>query len=215
MAWSRIGGAKAGSADGDSVTTVAFDTSGADFLVVVLGQESAVATCAITDSKGNAWNALTEQVEGSGKGVLFWSRPTSVGSGHTFTATQAGSKPAICVDAWSGSRSSPFDQQNGAHSGAAGTDLQTGSLTPTSVNALIIAGGAGRAAHVSSIDSSFTLANAQTSSANNDTAALAYLVQSTPAAVNPTLTFSAAAATREAMIASFFPARVPSMLAVF
>src|SRR5262245_31953689 len=120
MAFARIAGAKAGSADGHSVTTGAIDTTGATLLILVVGQESAVADCAISDSKGNTWNALTEQVEGAGRGAIYWSRPTSVGSGHTFTAEQTNSFPAICVEAWSGAHASPFDQQNGAHSASGG-----------------------------------------------------------------------------------------------
>lgn len=203
FAWSRIAGVKAGSGDGNSVTTGAIDTTGADLLIAVVGQESGVADITPTDSKGNTWNALTEQVEGAGRGCMFWSRPTSVGSGHTFTASQASSFPAIVVEAWSGSVSSPFDQQNGAHDSSAGATIQTGSVTPSEGNELIVAGATGRGQNATSIDSSFTLRNTQASSGTNDTAAIATLEQTSPASVNPTWTFSAAGGVKIALIATF------------
>ncbi|HEX7769696.1 MAG TPA: hypothetical protein VF422_06670 [Dokdonella sp.] len=210
MSWSRITGAKAGSADGDTVTTSGINTAGADLLVAIVAQESAVADAAFSDSKGNTWTKLTGQTESPGKSVLYWCRPTSVGSGHTFTATQSSSRPSVCVEAWSGSATSPFDQQNGAHSSDGGATLATGSVTPTQDNELVIAGAAARGQTVSSIDGGFTLANSQAGSATNDGAAIAYLVQTSATAANPTWTFGTAGSIKMALIATFKQAPVTS-----
>src|SRR5690348_1268736 len=100
MGWTRIGGAKAGSGDGTTVTTTGFDTTGAALLIAVVGQEDTT-TCAVSDSKSNSWTKITEQIETPAKGSLWYSVPSTVGATHTFTATQAASSPAICVEAWS------------------------------------------------------------------------------------------------------------------
>lgn len=205
MAYSVIGHVTAGSATGNSVTTGALNTTGADLLVLVLGQESAAALCTISDSKGNTWNQLTVQTESPVKGAIFWSRPTSVGSGHTFTATGSSASPAIAVSAFAGARLvSPFDQENGSHS-SIGSTIATGSVTPTEDNELVIAGFAGRGGSgaIVSIDSSFTLGASTTAGAANDTAGIAYKIQTTAAAVNPTWTVTSSGSVKAAMIATF------------
>lgn len=210
-----VGHVAAGSTDTNSVTTGALDTSGANLLVLVLGQESGVATSVITDSKSNTWNPLTTQTEGAGQCTIYWSVPTSVGSGHTFTATQAGASPAIVVGAYSGATPAPFDQQNGDHS-STGATLATGSVTPTFSSELIVAGASGRTGSgaIVSIDGGFTIAGNTSPDAFHDSAALAYLIQGPSVAANPTWTFTNAASVKTAVIATF-QAKATSMLVVF
>lgn len=215
MPWTRIGGVTAGSSDGNSVTSGSLDTSGAELLIGSLSQASGVADAAFSDSKSNSWNNLTVQTESPIKGRLVWSVPTSVGSGHTFTASQASSTPSIAVEAWAYSHASPFDQQNGAHT-ASGTTLATGSITPTRDNALVVAGLACRAGSgtVDSISGGFTIHNTTLAGASNETVSIATLVQTSIAAANPTWTVSGSGSVKAAFIASFLP-KVPSMFAVF
>lgn len=217
MAWTRIANVKAGSGDGNSVTTsgVGVDTTGADLIVLVVSQESGVADVTVSDSGSNVWTQLTEQVEGAGRAAIYYTRPTSLGAGHTFTASQAGSSPGICVEAWRGSRFSPFDQENGAHNSDAGATIATGSITPTVDGCLVIAAAASRGQSADSLDGGFTLGNTQAPGASNDAAAIAYLVQVAAAAANPTWTFSAAGGVKIGMIASFKPSGLHRMFSVF
>lgn len=202
MAFSRITGATAGSPDNNAVTTGGVNTTGADLLIACVAQESAVATCVLSDSKGNTWNTLTSSTEGAVKCTLFWSRPSSVGSSHTFTATQTGASPSISVEAWSDSAASPFDQQNGNNT-SAGTTIATGSVTPTENDELVVAGVAIRSGTINSIDSSFTQRGTTATGGTNDGVSIATLVQTSAAPVNPTWTVSASGGVKAARIATF------------
>lgn len=187
-----IGSISAKSTNSNDVTTGALNTTGADFLVLVLSDYQAVSLSAISDSKGNTWNALTSHsVSSADRCTIFWSVPTSVGSGHTFTATRTGAFMSICVGAFSGMKpTTTFDQQNG-NSGTA-TTLNTGSVTPSESFELLIAGiaiGSGNST-ISSIDSGFTLQENQAFGGTGTPygCGLAYLIQTTGAAKNPTWT---------------------------
>lgn len=182
----------AGSADKNTVTTSAVDTTGADFIVLVRSDFGA-SRAAVSDSKGNSWNALTATSNAStGTCTIFWSRPTSVGSGHTFTATQANSFPTLSVLAFSGGINSPVDQQNGATASAA-TSVQTGSVTPSDSNQLIIAGFTSDNASVSiALNSGFTVPVSTSVSTNHECGAIGYLIQNSAAAVNPQWTWNTA-----------------------
>jgi hypothetical protein len=215
MAYSVVGHVSAGSSDTNSVTTGVLDTSGADLLVLVLGQEQTAALCTITDSKSNSWNALTTQTEGAVTCTIFWSRPTSVGSGHTFTATGVSAAPSVAVGAYRGSMASPVDQQNGGGD-SAGASVSTGSITPSRSGTLVIAGASARSGsgNLNSVNGGFTLAAQTNADVNHDTVGIAYLIQGAAAAANPAFTFASGGAVKAARIASFFP-KVPSMLVVF
>jgi len=179
-------------------TTSAIDTTGASLLIAVADDSAPVPTP--TDSKSNiSWTKLTGQsgTFGSETAIFYCKNPT-VGSGHTFTI--GGSVPALCVAAFSGAdTSSPFDQENGVPETA--TPEQAGSITPSQNDELIIAalGGLGQGA---SIDSGFTLIESQPLTGGvNFASYLAYLIQGTAAAVNPSWTTSTGTATP--VIASF------------
>ena len=189
------------SANGSNPTTAAVNTTGVDLMIVVVGwfnSSQSTTPPTITDSKSNTWAALTVRNTGTNSGtVIFYSRVTSVGSGHTFTLT--GTFSSICVAGFSGSISSPFDQENGAGSTSAST-LATGSVTPTNDNQLIIAsvesGGAG---DPFSINSSFTIAVQDNGGADSFPSGLAYKIQTTAAAINPTWTLAASTQTAAAI----------------
>lgn len=192
MAWTLVASAIA---DG---TTSSIDTTGADLLVAVVAGN--VDPLTVSDNKSNTWTGLTQQTQsGSLLGRLFYVRGGTVGTGHTFDA--GASFRTVGVLAFSGSATSPFDQQNGATGSSA---LSTGSITPTEDNELVIAGWAlGNDANTFSVSGSFTVQVANTAvSGVTYGAALAYLIQTTAAAANPALTWSGGGASA-AMIASF------------
>lgn len=125
----------AASVNGTNVTTGAINTTGADLIVAIYGAVSA--TPAMSDSKGNTWTDLTTY--GSTlTGRISFTRPSSVGGGHTFTATSTGN-PCVCVMAFSGSVASPLEVENGGNT-ASGMSQASGSVTPTSTGSLVVTG---------------------------------------------------------------------------
>jgi hypothetical protein len=199
------------------ITTAGIDTTGADLIVVsvVVDTNAAGTTGAnpptITDSKSNGWTQITAQADGSGNSsatYLFFSHNPTVGSGHTFTCTTA-TVPAgtITVQAWSGSAVGTVTDQNNAANTAATTSLQPGSITPSQNNSLVVAsfGGLNDAGDTQSIGSGFALSDQNTFVGRDHYAgAMAYLVQGSAAAINPTWSW-ANPSWAAAIIADFVP----------
>ena len=178
-------GVGAGSTDRNTVTTAAVDTTGADLIVAVVS-DFGTTRATFSDSKGNAWTPLpTTQLGTSAACRIFWTRPTSIGSGHTFTATQTNSFPSINVLAFSGGATSPVDQQNGATFSAV-TSAQPGSITPTENNELVVSALTSDNQALSLSASGMTVSSNVTQTTNCERGALAYVIQTTATAVNPT-----------------------------
>jgi hypothetical protein len=181
----------------NSVTSNAIDTTGANLIVVSVGFYNGTSpTPTLTDSKSNTWSGLTARVGGSITNRLFYCFGGTVGSGHTFTLSDASIFPGMCVAAFSGSVSSPIDQENGAGS-ASGSTQAPGSVTPSENNELIIAGLGhdDNSAGAVSINGGFTAITSAWLTGNAEGCGLAYLIQTTATAANPTwdVTNSAAA----------------------
>lgn len=181
----------AGNANGG--TSGVLDTSGASLLVISVCQYSGVAAQAPTDSKSNTWTALTEQKEAiEASNRLYYVANPTVGSGHTFTVAATGIFSVTQIAAFSGVKtSSPFDQQNGNKTFDSISSFQPGSVTPGEDNELIIAAIAASRSTTFSINSSMTITNSSDyNSGVSEGGALAYLVQSSFAAINPTWSFT-------------------------
>lgn len=187
MAYSLV--AHASQNNGSGVTG-AIDTSTATLLVVQIGALNAIPIAAPTDSKSNSWTGLTNFTSASGgAGRLFYSIPTSVGSGHIFTS--GGSFPSICVQAWSGAAASPFDQEATGQNGAASPADSGGSKTPSANNALIVSAWAEATTATPTINGGFTISDTAAGIGGTSYGcSMAYLVQTTAAAANPTWTWS-------------------------
>lgn len=199
-AFALIANVQGHSTDNNGFTTSSINTSGADLLVAVVSDAADGST--LSDSKSNTWTKLTPHTFGTNC-VIYYAKNATVGSGHTFTLGGTATTPTLSVSAWSGSdTSAPFDQQNGAVAAGA-TSLQTGSVTPTTGNQLIIAGLTGDANVTRAIDSGFTILDQVGHSGFGFSAAAhAYLIQGTAAAVNPTWSWTGSENT-EAAIATF------------
>jgi hypothetical protein len=206
MAITRVGTAvKANGAS--TFTTGAIDTSGADLLVMVVGYFTTPTS--VSDSKGNTWTALTEKTGGGSPRVRIYYawNPTSVGTGHTFTVTQAGSLLGACVvQAYAGAKtaSDPFDQESNA---SANGNITLGSLTPSVDDCLLVTGLSNDAmsAATTSINGSFTIQGFQDHVGGTSFGAgHADLIQTTAAAASPTWSNSASACV--AVMAVFTPA---------
>ena len=138
---------------------------------------------------------------------MVYTKPSSVGSGHTFTVSNAAvTFPEIEVYAVSGSHATPLDQLAGATSGGTSvTSLATGSITPTQNNELIISGWglSGTTTGTPTINSGMTISDFLNGVGGSYVAGgTAYKTQSTAAAINPTWSW-ATSAPAYAVIVSF------------
>lgn len=190
---SLVAHAKAGG-DGNVSTTAGANTTGANLIVLGIPWYIGGADPVITDSKGNAWTSLTRHDASSISSFrLFYCASPVVGTGHTFTATAAGSAPLVCMLAFSGCDTVPFDKQNGAGTSGGADVLQTGSVTPAVANSVVITGVTwDTTGQTAAIDGGFTISDqADLLSGSNMGGAAAYLIQTTATAANPTWTFAA------------------------
>lgn len=166
-------------AGADGGTSGAIDTTGATLLVAAVTYWVEPSR---SDSKGNTWVAVTASEYGYDPKVRFYyvKNPT-VGSGHTFTLGGSGSYSLLGFAAFSGTDTSAnVDQQNGA------TGTQPGSITPTADNELIVCM-IGSYAASRTIDSGFTeICDLAGGGGPGYGMCLAYKVQTTATAVNPT-----------------------------
>lgn len=172
----------------DGGTTGAIDTTGANFIVVAATLD-ALGTPAISDNKGNSYSIFLSAATGTfSRERLYYVINPTVGSGHTFTITNTNIHPTICVAAFSGvNTSSTFDVENTNVDNSSGTTIQAGSITPSNNDSLIVAAFGMTAAGSASINSGYTITD-QVSTGNSWGLALAYLIQTTAAATNPTWT---------------------------
>jgi hypothetical protein len=126
----------AASANANTVTSSAIDTTGADLIVVALALYDS--TTPITDSEGNTWTAL------GGIGIGFFGsleyryclNPTTSDT-HTFSCTPVptGKKPSIAVSAWSGANAYSDD---GFRASSTNTTMSTDPLTPGAIGWLLL-----------------------------------------------------------------------------
>ncbi len=206
MSYALVTSDSAQSGDANSVTTGGKNTTGSSLLVIMVAGLTGK-TPTISDSKGNSWSPLTGQdtisAGGNGKGQLYYSIPISVGASHTFTASQTGSFPSIFVLAFSGGATSGvFDVQTGAVGNAVGT-LAGGTITPGSNNEVVISGNQ-TSLNAPTVDSGFTLQeSASTLGGLAFGGGIAYKIQTTATAVNPTWTLSGSGGNAAVCNASF------------
>lgn len=175
-----------------TVTTSATDSTGATTIYACVGSFSALPSSTTFDSKGNTYVLDVQNNTGSGYyvGIYHCFAPV-VGTGHTWTITQ-GIFPNICIAGFSGgSGTHSFDQSNSANAGNV-TSLATGSITPTAANELIITMVNREDTATATVDGGFTKTDEVTNSGGNERTALAFLIQTTATASNPTWSGSAA-----------------------
>ena len=202
MAWTLKANTLATPGSGGG-TTSAIDTTGADLLIVGVSAYADNTATNPTDSKGNSWTALTRSPVNDPSCRFFYALPGTVGTGHTFTWSSAGSYPVIMVLAFGGVGASPFDKENGAR-GVTVSSLATGSVTPVEDGELLVSIWAGLETGTNpSCDNGFSLVDSVAfGNGNNCPGASAYLVQATAAAINPTWSWTTAS-TAAAALATF------------
>lgn len=206
MAYSLVTHTVKQTADTNSVTSNAIDTTGCTLLLIAVADYAVNTKTAITDSKGNSWTELTIWAGSVSRIRILYSVPTSVGSGHTFTATGTTTFVSIAVQAWSGAATVPFDQQNGNQNPISPfNSIQVGSVTPSENNEIVVA-----ALISSTIGSTYTIDSGMTISDQapnvSSTAfgiGFAYIIQTTAGAINPTWSFSASDSNASSIDATF------------
>jgi hypothetical protein len=189
------------------ITTSGINTTGADLLVVSIHfYQGSGADPTPSDSKGNTWSARTKYDSSNRHVRIYYSQGGSVGSGHTFTLAQTAPSQylVIAVTAWSGSAASPYDVESGANTGS-GASLATGSVTPTQANELVISAITSSSATAHTINASMTVSDDLPQNSGPTThvgGAMAYIVQTSASAINPTWSF-ASGSEAAAAIATF------------
>jgi hypothetical protein len=184
-------------------TTAAIDTTGANLIVVVMGGPSAT----LTDNKSNTFTARTEI--GGALRIWYAYNPT-VGIGHTFTA--ANTYNGVGVAAFSGAAASPYDKESGVAWNAppSSTSVASPPWTPAENNELIVGGLVmGASDNSPSIDSGFTVLQSIASSPGVVYGmGIAYKIQTTATAEDPTWTWVGGGSDGATTIAAFKAAAV-------
>jgi hypothetical protein len=179
--------AHASSTGGGGPVDVTINSTGANVLVAVLSCDyGSAGYVGSPDFAGNTWTALTAKTQVGGSQVQLWySIPTSVGAGHVIRFTSSTSfYGAGYVLAFSGGAASPFEAE-GAGATNSGATIQPGSLTPALNNELVVTALSNYAGTptISGMTGSYGLAS---SGGNHYGVGIAYLIQTTAAASNPT-----------------------------
>lgn len=138
-AWTLITDAcaQAGSANGTAAaTTSGVTTTGGDIAFCAVANGNYADPIPVTDSKSNTWLLLPDPSNlGYGqysRVAIYYSRLTSVGASHTFTADSGGvlSYPSIQCAVFRGSKSSPLDITATGAGQFAATMIQTSVMLP-------------------------------------------------------------------------------------
>lgn len=210
-----IANTKIAPAGNDGGTSASINTTGANLIVAALCL-SATTTGGPTfsDSKSNTWTLLTTATSATENIALYYCASPTVGSGHTFTTGPGFPNhpfSSACIAAFSNVKpSGPLDQNNGGASTAPALTVQPVSITPVTNGELLICvlGTAPVGAETAAINSGFTKTDdAPFNPGNAFGSHMAYLVQNTAAAINPTWTVSGTTTSNPLVsaIASFKP----------
>lgn len=189
----------AGSSDTFAVTTGTINTSGATCLVVLVSWYNGMAaTVVVSDSKSNTWTPLTSQATSNDTEIRFYyACGGTVGTNHTFTADSGAttSFPCLAAIAVSGTlAASAHDQESAGDTADAATSVQGASLTPSQNNEIVFSGlGLDDPTGTPTINGGFTVSNTVVhDGANHVGCGLAYLIQTSAAAANPTWSWTTA-----------------------
>lgn len=205
------------SANDTSVTSDAIDTTSATLLVACgnyAGYTNPTFQTAFSDNKGNTWRlAAISHHHNTYNTVIWYSVPTSVGSGHTFTFNPGAGFPSIAVTAVVGTSTNALDRYfQWIGSGFDGFNMP-GNFQPTSNNEIVIScllNGAGNTAGID--DGTFTIIEQNTGDAHSYPVAMAEVIQTTSTQVSAlgwTWGFTFPAVNATAAIASFYVSTTP------
>lgn len=190
-------------------TTGAQNSTGSDGIRLLVNHFTGGTYPTISDTKGNTYTKVVDQLGGTGNvyNTAWWYCDAPVvGTGHTFSALGTGSFATIAAIGFSGgASSSSLDQHSGAGTGTNGNVVTPGSVTPGQDNELILTGVLfNQSSQTVGVDSGFTLTDqGAPTSGFNFGIAIAYKIQTTATAVNPTWTATSATDGMAAVTATF------------
>lgn len=182
----------------DHATTGNINTSGATLIVIGVTDYAGNVRQAPTDNQGNTYTLAKtyDDCTGNDRSSIYYKFSPATSATHTFTATTTVANNFagdIFVQTFTGGGTA-FDQSNAAGATCPCcvnvTTQQPGSITPTSANQLVVTV---LADYVCSsdptINSGFTISDIQHGAGGTNYAgAMAYIIQTSAAAVNPTWT---------------------------
>ncbi len=193
------------SGSSSAATTMAVDMTGATGIVLAITSFQGVASPTPSDSSMNTWTASATAENAANEKISMWyvANP-STSAMQTFSVSGVTTFPVVCVVGFSHSKlTAPLDQTSTNTTGA-DTTLDTGSVTPSEDNEILLVGLAygPTTGTTVSIDSGFNTPpdNVDYSPGNNFGGAISFLVQSTAGALNPTWTWTAAEKASTAII---------------
>lgn len=196
--------AKRGSGASVDVTTDAISSVGGSLIVIGLGRFSGGTGITISDSQGNTWTPLTQSTLAGPAARLFYVENPTTNAAHTFTVSGTDHYGCICVAVFQNTLTSgAFDVESAGGGANSGTTFQPGTLTPSQNNSILVTAVGVDSNVTFSIDSSFTILD-QFGASGNYGAAMAYKVQGTAGADNPTWTTSVSTGLA-AVMAAFKP----------
>jgi hypothetical protein len=197
MAWTIVAHSIQGSAGSSSgFTSTGVDTTGVDLIILALSGGNNGIAISSTDSKGNTVTQVVSAAAFGATTAIYYTKNPTVGSGHTWTVTASGTGTSLAIFGLSGSDTSQnFDQSNGA-SGGFTSPGSPGSITPSLDGEIVVtAAGSGGLGSTFSISGGggYTIEDQIAGVAGNMSTglALAYQIQTTKTATNPSWTDSA------------------------
>ena len=176
--------------NGNAAVTTATVTTTATLIVVDVSFYDGGTGNTLADSKGNTWILGQSNNSSPTVGIthnMYYCLNPTVGAAHTFTFTSTGGFPSINYCAVTNVLA--LDKNGGTNGGSSGvSSIQPGSLTPTQSGELIFCGmGSSNTGSTPTINSGFTIAHGNNFvGGTSEVSSLAYLIQGSAAAVNPT-----------------------------
>lgn len=170
-----------------SATTSAINTTGATLIIAWLGRfrTGDVPAPTFTDSAGNTWTAITDRQSTNSRGLFYYRLNPTTSASHTFTFSSASAVffPSISVAAFAGPI--VFGVEVGATTTSSASG-QPGAIVPTSNGALLVAGETFSAVGTQAASGYTVSAQQNFNGSSTLGSAIAYLIQTTAASVNPT-----------------------------
>ncbi len=179
-----------------TITTTGIDSSGANFIACVTNNSdtTVIRQLAPTDSKSNTWTPITGQNYGPNINEQpYYAKNAVVGTSHTFSVVGLSTTAQLSIACAAFSNinpSSPLDVQAGTNTWSGGTTRQFGSVTPSNTNSLVLSFAQTQSGQsdISSVGSGFTISDNIGSTSFINSTAIAYLIETSIAAQNPTWT---------------------------
>lgn len=172
------------------------DSTGANLAVLQIAYLAAGPTPTIADthtgcaSPCNTWTVVTGSVQTDGvvTGAMYHADNFSGGTSEVITVTGTGIFSSGVAEFFSSLATSSLDVTASTHGNA--STLQAGSVNPSNANSLIVAGTAHTNSSPTTIDSGFSTPLDVAPSGSGYGSALAYIIETTIVAKNPTWTYN-------------------------